>query len=104
MHRKIYKTSEGCLLFMNATVVSFRRSRYHQKTNQLVLSLPKVDSKVKAEKLVGKSVVFKTQTKKEITGKITAAHGNSGCVRAIFERGIPGQGLGGGVEGENGKA
>ena len=29
-----------------------------------------------------------------IEGRISAAHGNSGAIRAIFERGLPGQALG----------
>lgn len=31
--------------------------------------------------------------KKKIKGKISSAHGNKGMVRAIFERGLPGQAL-----------
>ncbi len=54
------------------------------------------DSKAKAEKLVGKKVIFTTEgkEKKQIVGKISAAHGNKGAVRVIFERGMPGQAIG----------
>ena len=31
---------------------------------------------------------------KWISGKIAAAHGNSGCVRAVMDKGMPGQSLG----------
>lgn len=46
--------------------------------------------------MVGKKVVWTTPSKdkKTITGKISAAHGNKGCVRVIFEHGMPGQSLG----------
>jgi large subunit ribosomal protein L35Ae len=49
-----------------------------------------------AAKFVGKKVVWAApgKAKKTIIGKIASAHGNSGAVRVIFERGIPGQALG----------
>ena len=78
---------------MQAKIVSFRRSKHHQKTNQLVLSLPDVDTIEKAKGFIGKKVTFKTQTNKEINGKVSSSHGNSGCVRAIFEKGMPGQSI-----------
>ena len=80
---------------MQAKIVSFRRSKHHQKTNQLVLSLPDVDTIEKAKGFIGKKVTFKTQTNKEINGKVSSSHGNSGC-------GIPGQALGKTAEVEHG--
>lgn len=55
-----------------------------------------VDSKEKAQALVGKSVVWEApgKQKKQLKGKISAAHGSKGAVRAIFETGMPGQSLG----------
>lgn len=60
----------------------------------MILTVPEVDTREKAEKLVGKKVIFKTQTGNEIVGKIASAHGNTGAIRAIFERGLPGQSVG----------
>ncbi len=60
----------------------------------MILTVPEVDTREKAAKLVGKKVVFTTQTGKEIVGKIASAHGNIGAIRAIFERGLPGQSVG----------
>lgn len=44
-----------------------------------------------AKKVAGKEVVWKSPAGKEIRGKISDAHGNKGLVRAIFEKGLPGQ-------------
>lgn len=59
----------------------------------MIISIEGVDSKEKAAELVGKSVVFKTDGGKEIKGEVRAAHGNKGAVRALFERGMPGQSI-----------
>ena len=42
-------------------------------------------------KFVGKEVIWTSPAGKKIVGKISSAHGNKGLVRAIFERGLPGQ-------------
>lgn len=62
----------------------------------MIVVVPGVDSKEKAEKLVGKSAVWTTpgKTGKKISGKVSAPHGNKGAVRVIFETGMPGQSLG----------
>lgn len=84
---------------MKATIVNYRGSFRTQKNNQMVLKAEGVDSRVKAKKLVGKDVVWDTPGgKKQIRGKIVAEHGNSGAVRVIFERGMPGQSIGKKVE------
>ena len=49
---------------------------------------------IDAEKYVGKSVTWTSPAKKVIKGKISAPHGNKGVVRAIFEKGLPGQSIG----------
>ena len=54
-----------------------------------------IDSVVvkKADKLIGKGVLYKTEALREIKGKITGAHGNKGAVKVLFEKGMPGQSL-----------
>ncbi|MFW6230547.1 MAG: 50S ribosomal protein L35ae [Nanoarchaeota archaeon] len=81
---------------MNAVIVNFRTARHHQTGNQAVLKIDSVADKDAAEKLVGKKVSFACEgkDKKVIAGKISAAHGNSGAVRALFECGLPGQAIG----------
>ncbi len=73
-------------------VVQFRRSLKHYEPRHFILNVG-TDSKEKAAKFVDKEVVWKSTAGKLIRGKITAAHGNKGLVRAIFERGLPGQAL-----------
>ena len=73
-------------------------SRRRKNFSQIILKVENSKNKEEAEKLVNKEVTWKTRTGNEIKGKITAAHGNSGAVRAKFERGLPGQSLGTNVE------
>ena len=79
---------------MNGVISNFRSSRHKQKDNQMVVHPENCDSKAKAEKLIGKIVVWTSPAKKEIKGKITFAHGNKGAVRVLFEKGMPGQSVG----------
>lgn len=76
-------------------IINYRRGRRTQKTNQMVIEFDDVD-KEKAESMVGKKVVYETpgKEKKQIKGEITATHGGKGAVRALFERGLPGQAIG----------
>jgi large subunit ribosomal protein L35Ae len=75
---------------MKAKVVQFRRSikRIHER--HFILDV-EAKSKEDAAKFVGKEVVWTSPAGTKIKGKISAAHGNKGLVRAIFERGLPGQ-------------
>ncbi len=43
--------------------------------------------------MAGKLVSWKSPSGKIIKGKISDAHGNKGIVRAIFEKGLPGQAI-----------
>ena len=81
---------------MKAVIVNFRSSRHRQTGNQAVIDIDSSKSKEDAAKLVGKKVSFVCpgKDKKVIEGKVSAAHGNSGAVRALFERGLPGQAIG----------
>jgi large subunit ribosomal protein L35Ae len=83
------------LCTMNSKIVSFRRGRHTQYDNQMILKVENVSSREDAQKLVGKAVEWTAEGKNKTTikGKIASAHGNKGAVRAIFERGMPGQSL-----------
>jgi len=78
---------------MEGIIVNFRMGRHHQTDNQMIITVKDV-SKEKAKSLVGKKVVWTSPAGKEIKGKISALHGNKGAVRAIFEKGMPGQAVG----------
>ena len=81
---------------MQAQIVSYRRGRHTQNDRQMILLIADVASKEEAASLIGKKVVWESRgkQKRKITGAIAALHGTKGRVRAIFERGLPGQSLG----------
>ena len=69
-----------------------------QKNNHMIVDVDGISTREKAEPLVGKEVIWTSPAKKEIKGKVAAAHGNKGNVRVIFEKGMPGQSLANKVE------
>ncbi len=75
---------------MKAKVIQFRRGlkRIHERHYILDVN---AKTKEEAKKFVGKSVEWKSPGGNVIRGKIAASHGNKGMVRAIFEKGLPGQ-------------
>lgn len=72
-------------------VVQFRRGRHTVKEKHFLLEVEGSKTKKDAEKFVGKEVSWKSPAGKIIKGKVSGAHGNKGVVRAIFEKGLPGQ-------------
>ncbi len=83
-----------------AKVIQFRRGRKTFKPRHFLLEIPSVENRESAQKFIGKNVSWKSPGKepKIITGKISSAHGGNGVVRAIFEKGLPGQAIGSEVE------
>ncbi|MDP2672876.1 MAG: 50S ribosomal protein L35ae [Nanoarchaeota archaeon] len=74
-------------------VIQFRRGRRVIHERHFLIEIPDSKNREQAEKFAGKKVVWKSPAGKEIIGKISAAHGNKGIVRAIFEKGLPGQAI-----------
>ena len=72
-------------------VVQFRRGRHLITEKHMLIEVEGVESREEAAKLVGKSVEWKSPAGKVIKGKVSGAHGNKGVIRAIFEKGLPGQ-------------
>lgn len=85
----------GFIDCMDATIVSFRRSKRIVSGNQLIITLPKVTNRESAAALIGKKVTWTApgKNKTTISGVISAAHGAKGALRVVFERGLPGQSL-----------
>jgi large subunit ribosomal protein L35Ae len=73
-------------------IVQFRRGRHRIHERHYLLDLD-AKTREEAKKFAGKEVEWKSPSGKIIKGKITAAHGNNGIVRAIFEKGLPGQSI-----------
>lgn len=76
---------------MEGRIIQFRRGRKTIIERHFLIEIKGVSNKKEAEKFVGKEVEWKSPTGKKIRGKISAPHGNKGLVRAIFEKGLPGQ-------------
>lgn len=72
-------------------VIQFRRGRHTIHERHFLIEINGVSNREQAEKFAGKEVIWKSPAGKIIKGKISAAHGNKGVVRAIFEKGLPGQ-------------
>ena len=75
---------------MKARVVQFRRGLKRVHERHFILDVG-VKSLEEAGKFAGKEVEWTSPSGRKIKGKISSAHGNKGLVRAIFERGLPGQ-------------
>ncbi len=76
---------------IKAKVIQFRRGRHTIHERHFLIEIEGTKSRKDAEKFVGKEVEWKSPSGKIIKGKISSAHGNKGVVRAIFEKGLPGQ-------------
>ena len=75
---------------MKGKVIQFRRGRHTVEERHFILDFG-LKSKEEAKKLAGKTTEWKSPAGKIIKGKISDSHGNKGLVRAIFEKGLPGQ-------------
>lgn len=79
---------------MEGLIVNFRGGRRTQVNNQMIVGVDSIETKDKAKALVGKKVVWKSNKGKAINGEIRSFHGNSGKLRVLFEKGMPGQAIG----------
>jgi large subunit ribosomal protein L35Ae len=78
---------------LKGKVIQFRRGRHTYHKRHFLIEVEGVENKEDTEKLIGKSVTWLSPAGKPIKGKVAAAHGNNGVVRAIFEKGLPGQAI-----------
>ena len=85
---------------MEGVIVNFRGGRRTRmlRPTHLVVTTKGITTRKDAEKLVNKKVTWKSPAEKAISGRVAGVHGNSGAVRVIFEKGMPGQAIGQKVE------
>ena len=76
---------------MKGKVIQFRRGRKTVHERHFLIEVEGTKTRKDAEKFVGKEVEWKSPAGKIIKGKVSSAHGNKGVIRAIFEKGLPGQ-------------
>jgi len=81
-------------IMMHGILKNYRRGRNTQHPTQYIVEVDGIETRAKASTLNGKKVTWKSVAEKAITGKIMAAHGNSGAVRVKFDKGLPGQAIG----------
>lgn len=82
------------IILMNAIIVNYKGGRHTQTGNQMIVQSAECSDKEQAAGFVGKTVVWKTPSGREIKGEVRSAHGNSGALRVLFETGMPGQSIG----------
>ena len=73
--------------------MNFRRGKRTYRPRHFIICIDGIEDRKTAKALVGKAVSWKSSSGKIINGKVASAHGNSGAIRVIFERGLPGQAL-----------
>ena len=78
---------------MDGIIVNFRGGRHTKYDNQMIIKVNKIGNKDDAKKIIGKKVTWESPAGKKISGMISNLHGNSGAVRALFEKGMPGQAI-----------
>lgn len=83
---------------MKGIILSYRRGKHTQNVNQMLVEVEGIDNKEKAEKIVGKEIIWKSPSGKEFKGKLIAVHGCKGTLRAKFEKNLPGQSIGNKIE------
>jgi large subunit ribosomal protein L35Ae len=74
-------------------VIQFRRGRHTVQEKHFLIEIEGSKTKQDAEKFIDKHVEWKSPAGKIIKGRVSGAHGNKGVVRAIFEKGLPGQAI-----------
>jgi large subunit ribosomal protein L35Ae len=77
---------------VKAKIIQFRRGKHTIHERHFLLDVGAKDRK-EAGKFAGKNVEWRSAAGKIIKGRIAAAHGSKGLVRAIFEKGLPGQAI-----------
>lgn len=83
---------------MKGIIKNFRGGMSTQYPDQCIIETKAIKSRSQASSLVGRKVIWESPSKKSISGKIVAVHGNNGAVRAKLVKGIPGEAIGQKIE------
>ena len=77
----------------SARIIQFRRGKKTIHEKHFLIEIEGSKNRKDADKFIGKAVIWTSPAGKKINGKIASSHGNKGVVRAIFEKGLPGQSI-----------
>ena len=78
---------------VKGVIVNYRRGPRTQKPKEYLLKFSDLKSVSESSQLIGRKVSWPVGNRKCV-GKIVAAHGRNGLVRARFRKGVPGDALG----------
>ena len=78
---------------MKGIVLQFRRGSRTYKPRHFLIAIDGIKSKKDTAKVIGKEVIWTSEAGRTIKGVLKAPHGTKGVVRAIFEKGLPGQAI-----------
>jgi large subunit ribosomal protein L35Ae len=76
---------------MKGKVIQFQRSRQRFTPRHFLIEVEGIKTRADAMKMAGKHIEWKSPGGKSIKGYVSTAHGSKGLVRAIFDKGLPGQ-------------
>ncbi|MHA1379799.1 MAG: 50S ribosomal protein L35ae [Candidatus Helarchaeota archaeon] len=79
---------------MTGTIMNYRRGKHITHPRHILIQFDGYENDKKAAVLIGREVAWETRSGKLMRGKIVATHGRNGVVRAIFQKGLPGEALG----------
>ena len=83
------------LIGKEGRISNYKRGRHTVHQKHCIIVFSDIKDRSEANKLIGRTVVWTSPSGKDLKGKISRAHGNSGAVRAHFKKaGVPGQALG----------
>lgn len=79
---------------MEGVIIDFRGGKRTQINHHMIVKPREMKKRADVAKLLNKAVEWKSPAGKIIKGKVSSPHGNSGAIRVIFEKGMPGQSIG----------